>query len=139
MNPNLIFVPVLLHMLLVFFLFIKLGASKSKAIRNGEVDRQQTALNPKAWPDDVIKISNNIGNQFESPVLFYVLSIIFFLTDNVSSIVLSMTGFYVITRYIHAYFHVTSNYVPYRFKAFLLGFLILLVMTIWLLISILSA
>lgn len=137
MNQDMIFVPALLHMLLVFFLFIKLGSAKTKAIKLGQVDREKTALNPKAWPDDVVKISNNIGNQFESPILFYILSILFYLSGNVSNLVIGIMFFYVASRYLHAYFHVTSNFVPHRFKAFLVGFFTLLVMTIWLLLAIL--
>lgn len=139
MNQDLIFIPALLHMLLVYVLFIKLGTAKTKAIKQGQVDRQKTALNPKAWPDDVVKISNNIGNQFESPILFYILTVLFHLSENVSPLVIGLMSFYVASRYLHAYFHITSNFVPYRFKAFLLGFFTLLVMTIWLLILIITA
>lgn len=133
MKPELIFVPMLAHMLLVFALYIKLGVEKTKAVKAGVVDRQQAALNPKAWPEAVVKISNNIANQFETPILFYALSFIVFLSNSVNFVVVAIAGFYVLTRYLHAYFHVTSNYVPYRFKAFLLGLLILLGLTIWLL------
>ena len=124
MNQSLIFIPVLAHMLLVFTLFIKLGIAKSAAVKLGEVNRKDAALNSKAWPDSVVKISNNIGNQFETPVLFYVLAIIFFLTNTLNSAVLVLMCFYTATRYLHSYFHITTNFVPNRFKAFLAGVLI---------------
>jgi len=132
MNQSLIFLPVLAHMLLVFVLYIKLGVAKSAAVQLGQVDRKKAALNTKAWPDDVIKISNNIGNQFETPILFYVLAIIIFLTNNVNVIVFTLMSLYAATRYLHCYFHITLNFVPNRFKAFLIGVLILLGMTVWL-------
>ena len=31
------------------------------------------ALSNEAWPDDLKKVANNMHNQFETPVLFYVL------------------------------------------------------------------
>lgn len=131
MDQSIVFVPVLVHMLLVFFLFILLGIKKSAAVRAGLVDRNKTALNPKAWPDSVVKVSNNIANQFESPVLFYMLAVILYITGSVNEWVVLLTAIYVATRYLHSYFHVTSNYVPLRFKAFLAGMLILLGLTIW--------
>ena len=54
-----------------------------------------------------------------------------FLTNNVNSVVLTLMGIYTATRYLHAYFHVTTNFVPNRFKAFLVGVLILLGLTAW--------
>ena len=108
-----------------------------RGIRDFDVDSayqfaKKAALNTKAWPDDVIKISNNIGNQFETPILFYVLAIIIFLTNNVNVIVFTLMSLYAATRYLHCYFHITLNFVPNRFKAFLIGVLILLGMTVWL-------
>ncbi len=131
MNQNIIFIPVLAHMLLVFSLYIRLGLEKSKAVKIGSVDRDKAALNTKSWPDDVVKVSNSIGNQFETPILFYVLTLIFYLTNSVNGIIVTLMGVYAASRYIHAYIHVTTNFVPNRLKAFLLGVLILLGLTIW--------
>lgn len=138
MNVDLIFVPVLAHMVLIFMLYIYLGVMKSRAVKEGSVDRKQAALNTKAWPEYVVKVSNNLANQFESPILFYTLSIIYFITNNVSGIIIMLMSIYVLSRYIHAYIHVTSNYVPYRFKCFLFGVLILLGLTIGLILKFLG-
>lgn len=132
MNNELIFIPVLAHVILVFMLYIYLGIVKGRAVKEGSVDRQAASLNPKAWPESVVKVSNNIANQFESPIIFYVLSILYYLTNNVDSILLSIMSIYVVSRYLHAYIHVTSNYVPYRLKLFLVGVLTLLALTLWL-------
>ncbi len=131
MEQKLIFIPVLAHMLLVFSLFIRLKTEKTKAMQEGQVDFKKVALNPKAWPDDVVKVSNNIANQFETPVLFYGLSFIYFATNTANSWVLGLMFLYVLSRCLHSYFHITRNYVPYRFKAFLVGMLILIGLTIW--------
>ncbi len=138
MNQQLIFIPVLLQMLLVFAMFIRLGIVKSKAMSAGLADRSKTALDTKAWPENVVKVSNNIANQFETPVLFYILLLVIYLTESVNSAALGLTFAYVISRYIHAYIHVTSNTVPYRLKAFLFGVFILMGLTIWLLIKLIS-
>ena len=132
MNNDLIFLPVLAHVVLIFMLYIYLGIVKSRAVKEGTVDRKKAALDPKAWPESVVKVLNNLGNQFESPVIFYIISIIYYLTNNVDCLLISVMSLYVLTRYMHTYIHVTSNFVPYRFKLFLVGVLILLALTLWL-------
>tara|TARA_R110000850_G_scaffold108830_4_gene221362 strand:- start:233 stop:655 length:423 start_codon:yes stop_codon:yes gene_type:complete len=136
MNVELIFVPVLAHIMLIFMVYIYLGVVKSRAVKEGSVDRKLAALNTKAWPEDVVKVSNNLANQFESPIIFYVLSIIYFITDNVSGVIIVLMSLYVLSRYIHAYIHVTTNYVPNRYKFFLIGVLTLLGLSIWLILRI---
>ena len=138
MNNDLIFLPVLAHVILIFMLYIYLGIVKSRAVKEGSVDRKEAALNTKAWPESVVKVLNNLNNQFETPVIFYIISVFYYLTNNVDSILVSIMSFYVVTRYMHAYVHLTSNYVPYRFKLFLVGALILLVLTLWLVLKLMG-
>ena len=138
MNNDLIFLPVLAHIILIFMVYIYLGRVKTRAIEEGNVDRQNASLNPKAWPEYVVKVSNNLDNQFESPILFYMLSVIYYLTNNVNNILIFIMGIYVLSRYIHAYVHVTSNYVPYRYNFFVIGLLTLLVLTLWLVLKLIG-
>lgn len=138
MNNELIFLPVMAHIFLVFMLYIALGKVKTKAVRAGQVDRQVASLNPKAWPEYVLKVSNNLDNQFASPILFYVLSMIFYATDHINGILISVMGIYVLSRYLHTYVHITSNYVPHRYKLFVAGLLILLVLSIWLTVKLIG-
>ncbi len=138
-DSTLIFVPVLTHMLLVFALFIKLGIAKNKAVRNKQVDRAAAALDKNAWPEEVRKISNNIDNQFQVPMLFYALSFIAYLSGNSGPMVATLLGVYVASRYIHAYIHITSNHVPHRFRAFLIGTLLLLALSIMQLLALFGA
>lgn len=138
MNNDLIFLPVLAHILLIFILYTYLGRVKTRAIKENQVDRKVAALNPKAWPDYVLKVSNNLDNQFASPVLFYMLSVIYYLTAHVNSLLITIMGIYVVTRYLHAYVHVKSNYVPHRYKFFVVGLLILLILTLWLVLKLMG-
>lgn len=138
MNNELIFLPVLAHIFLVFMLYIALGRVKTKAVKAGQVDRQVASLNPKAWPEYVLKVSNNLDNQFASPVLFYVLSMIYYVTNHINGILISIMGLYVLSRYLHTYVHITSNYVPHRYKLFVAGLLILLVLSIWLTVKLIG-
>ncbi len=130
MNFSTILLPVLIQITLTLLVFLILGARKIKAIKAGGVDRQKTALDTSAWPDDVVKVSNNIANQFQTPVLFYVLSLLFYFTQQVTTTVLVLAWVYALSRLLHAYVHIHSNYVPHRFNLFMIGVLCLMAMTV---------
>ena len=131
MDPKQIFLPVLVQILITIAGFMLLGARKAKALKAGSVDISKTALNNDAWPDYVLMVSNNIRNQFQVPVLFYVLCFVFYSINAVTSTVIYLAWAFVITRIIHAYIHMSSNYVPARFRVFTLGFVIMTIMTIF--------
>lgn len=139
MNPNEIFLPVLVQVLITIAGFMLLGVRKAKALRAGSVDPSKTALDNDAWPDYVKMVSNNIRNQFQVPVLFYVLCFVFYSIDSVTSIVLVFAWAFVISRAIHAYIHMSSNYVPARFRVFAIGFIIIIIMTILAAIALVSS
>jgi hypothetical protein len=128
MNQNIIFYPLLIQVILVLLLYILLGIEKSKAVKAGTVDRKNAALHNDAWPDHVLRVSNNIRNQFETPILFFVLSLVFFSLKSVDMTVLVLSCAYVVSRIVHAYIHVTSNYVPKRRGVFMVGCVILIVL-----------
>jgi hypothetical protein len=125
MNQNIIFYPLLIQIILVLVLYILLGIEKSKAVKAGSVDRVKAALHNHVWPDHVLRVSNNIANQFETPILFFVLSLVFFSLKSVNVTVLILCCVYVVSRIVHAYIHVTSNYVPKRRGVFMVGCVIL--------------
>ncbi|MDX2319988.1 MAG: MAPEG family protein [Moritella sp.] len=122
--------PLLGHMLLVLSLYILLIMRKSKAIKAKSVDFKKTALNNKAWPEDVVQVSNNLDNQFESPLVFYALCIITVLVGAVNSFAIALSVAYMVFRYIHAYVHVGTNYIPHRLRAFALSLVAMLLLLI---------
>lgn len=130
MNKNLIFLPVLVQILLTIMIFVWLALVKSKAVKLGQVNQQTRALHPDAWPDYVLKVSNNINNQFETPVLFYILAIMLWALDAVDIYAQVFAWGFIATRIIHAYIHTGSNFVPARRRAFTIGCVFLLLLAI---------
>ena len=130
MNSNYIFWPVLAQIFLTLTMFIVLGVRKVKAVKAGEVYRQQAALNNREWPDEVVKVSNNVANQFEAPVLFYVLCLVLYSINAAGAGAIALAWLFALSRYAHAYVHIGSNYVPMRFRLFMIGCLVLIVMLI---------
>jgi hypothetical protein len=129
MERDLIFLPVAAQVILTLLLFIRLGQVKSRARRLNEVDESRSALHKEAWPDYVLKVTNNIENQFQTPVLFYLLSLMAWALDSVDWLVV-VAWAYLATRLVHAYIHLSDNVVIWRRKVFSLGVLLLMLMTV---------
>lgn len=135
MNIKLIFWPMFVQLFMSLFLYIPLVRSKIAAVKNKQVDRKAAALNSMAWPEAVQKIDNNLRNQFQSPMLFYVLCITIYVTQQTSVTLLCLAWAYVISRIGHMLVHTRSNYVPWRMRIFAVGISLLLVMAIMVLVG----
>lgn len=129
MNADLILWPVVIQVLLTLGMYVLLGNRKAAAVKAGQVDRKQAALDNKAWPEPIVLVSNNIANQFELPVLFYTLCLLLHSSDQVGGMALVLAWVFVLSRLAHAYVHVTSNYVPHRLGLFMVGVVSVLLMT----------
>src|SRR5262245_62516596 len=105
MKQDLIFVPVLLQVLITLYAYVRLGSEKSKALSAGLVDQDRRALHEDAWPDSVIKINNNIRNQFELPVLFYVLVTVIWALNAAGTIAQAAAWLFALSRVAHLVVH----------------------------------
>jgi len=128
MNESAILYPMLAHIALVLGLYVLLGLRKSVAIKSRTVNLREASLNKLAWPPSVLKMSNNITNQFESPILFHLLCLMAYLIGAVNILAVSLAWLYVVLRYIHSYIHTGSNFVPYRLRVFALSLVTILAM-----------
>lgn len=126
MDQHLILWPLLAQILLTLLMYFKLAVVKKREIDAGNVDLKKTALDQSAWPKSVIKINNNLRNQFETPILFYILCILLWALAGVGVATLVVASLYVLARYAHAFIHTTSNTVPYRFSMFMVSMVMLL-------------
>ena len=125
---NVILLPVLVQVILTIFVYGTLALAKAKAMKGGLVDLDRRALHDDAWPESVMKINNNIRNQFEVPVLFYVLTILLWQLNQTGVLAQSLAWLFVTSRLVHAYIHTGSNYVPARRKVFMFGCVVVVAM-----------
>ena len=130
MYRNLIFWPVLVMVLLTLLVYVRLIKVKVREMKAGRVDMARRGLHEDAWGEAVLQINNNIRNQFELPVLFYVLAIAFWALDGVNLLVLGAAWLFVLSRIAHAWVHLTSNYIPNRRRLFTVGWWILAAMVL---------
>ena len=121
MSSALLLWPLTVQVLLTVALFIRLGIVKGRAQRAGLVDLEVTALDNDAWPEDVRKVANNIRNQFQVPVLFYVVTFALIELGSVGLPAVVLAWLFVVSRIAHAYVHIGSNVVPIRRRIFSFG------------------
>lgn len=130
MSIQMILLPVFVQVALTFVLLFTMAGRRWAAVQSGQVKTRDIALGQQAWPEAPTKAANCFGNQFQAPVLFYVLVVLAIFTKQADLLFVAMSWIFVVTRLIHAYIHVGSNYVPYRFYAYAAGVTILLLMWI---------
>ena len=133
-NRDLIFFPALFLVLMTLLLYVRLIKVKIRAVKAGEVDQARRPLHEDAWPDSVLQVNNSIRNQFELPVLFYVVCVVLWELEAVSALALGAAWLFVLSRIVHAWIHLTSNVVKHRRRAYTVGWwllLFLVLLTIW--------
>ena len=122
MENTIILYPAFLMMLLTFYLYgksyiINLKEVKKKTLRYGYFKAYQGES-----PEHVEVLRQTLKNQFELPILFYFLISISLILNNVSKPDLAFAWIFVISRYVHCYIRLSSNYVPLRAKIFQIGY-----------------
>ncbi len=133
MTRDWIFVPVIVQVLMTLLVYVRLINVKVREMRAGKVDMERRGLHEDAWPDSVLQINNNIRNQFELPVLFYVMCVVLWQLDAVGALALAIATAFVLSRIVHALIHLRSNYIPNRRRAFTVGWWTLAAMALLLL------
>ncbi|WP_353571212.1 MAPEG family protein [Candidatus Albibeggiatoa sp. nov. BB20] len=129
MEQNLILLPIFALVALTFGIGIWLGKLRFAAVKQGDLNPKYYELNQgdKA-PDYLTKVSHNYDNLLALPILFYVIAILLFVTEQVEIVQIILAWVFVASRYIHSYIHTTHNNVRSRMKAFLFGVVILISM-----------
>lgn len=128
MNKNLILLPILLQVFTTLLAYSLLRIRKNQASASGQVDEARKALHDDAWPDRVLQINNNIRNQFELPVLFYVLALMLWALNAVSAWALGLAWVFSLSRIVHLAIHAGPNRVPPRRAVFTLGLVVVVLL-----------
>ena len=121
MSLHAILLPVFVQVALVFVLLFVMGGRRYAAVKAGGVRREDVILGQRAWPAPAQQASNAFANQFELPVLFLALVPLAIITRTADSAFVIMSWIFVVSRIVHAAVYVTTNHVPHRFGAYLVG------------------
>ncbi|NGN44386.1 hypothetical protein G6N74_25260 [Mesorhizobium sp. CGMCC 1.15528] len=130
MNPTAIFWPVIAHVVLVYIVYAVVGKRRYNAVQSGEAKTSQFRGRTDE-PSSSATASNNLMNQFELPILFHVVCLALFVTSGVAYVPVVLAWLFAISRYVHAWVHLTGNRIRYRQPAFSVGFFALAALWIW--------
>lgn len=130
MNQTTIFWPMLAHVLLIYIVYGVLGRRRYGAVKSGEAKVGQYKTRTTE-PASSVTVASNLINQFELPVLFYVLCLTLHMTNGVNYLTLALMWIFVASRYFHAWVHLTSNNLLLRSRSFFVGAVIILLGWIW--------
>ena len=123
--------PVIAHVALIFVHYFLLSSRRMGAVKSGRARPEQFREN-RDEPAESVTVKNAIANQFELPVLFYVVSVFLYLVDADNPVTVAGGWLFVALRYAHAYVHVTSNRLRYRRPLFIAGLAVVGLLWIWL-------
>jgi len=126
-----ILLPVTALVILTLGIGCRLLYVRIMAVRRGDISAAFYKLNRGGrLPDHVARVSQNVDNLLELPVLFYVAALLIYITQSVDVFYTAMAWLYVVLRVVHSGIHTTYNNVLHRAWAFLGGFVVLVI--IWL-------
>jgi hypothetical protein len=132
-----VLLPVFVLVGLTFALLLWMVGARRNALVGGETKIRDIALGQPNWPNRATQIGNCYKNQFELPLLFYILIALAMPLRHADLFIVLMSWVFVVTRFAHAGIFVTSNDLGQRSTVWLAGVLVLLVMWIYFALKIL--
>jgi hypothetical protein len=131
MSVQMVLLPVFVLVGLTFALLLGMASARTRALSSREISFKDIALGQQNWPQRATQIGNCFKNQFELPVLFYVLIALALPLRRADLFIVLMSWVFVVTRFAHAGIFVTSNNVGRRSLAWFAGVLVLFAMWIY--------
>lgn len=134
-----VLLPLFVEVVLTFVLMVGMMYNRTTSLGRGETRLDQIALREPNWPPRAQQFAYAFGNQFELPVLFYVLTILVIVTRKADLLFVVLAWLFVLFRILQAWVHVTNNNVRYRGAFYGVGAVVLMVMWAIFIVRILSA
>jgi hypothetical protein len=137
MSVEMILLPLFVEVILTFALLFWLAPLRARDFRSG-LREEDIALRQPNWSKPALQVQYSFSNQFELPVLFYVLTILAYVTHHAGTLFVVLAWVFVIFRLLQAYVHVTNNKVRLRGAFFIVSALALAIMWIVFIFQILT-
>ena len=119
--------PLLAHVGLVFALYAWLTVARMRAVDRGEVEQACFVLG-REEPLEVARITRNLANQFELPVLFYAVVVLLVALDRVTAVDVAAAWIFVAGRVAHTLVQTLTDNVLLRGRVFMINFLAVVVL-----------
>jgi hypothetical protein len=109
-----ILLPLFVEVILTFLLLFALMPLRARDFKSGIATYDNIGLREPNWSKPSLQVAYSFSNQFELPVLFYVLTIMAYITHLAGLVFVILAWVFVAFRVLQAAIHVTSNNVRYR-------------------------
>ena len=137
MSVQMVLLPVFVLVGLTFALLLWMAGARRQALVSGQTKIRDIALRQPNWPERATQIGNCYSNQFEIPVLFYILIAIALPLRHADLVIVLLSWVFVVTRFVHAGIFVSSNDLGQRSMAWFAGVLVLFAMWLYFALKIL--
>ena len=131
MSSQMVLLPVFVLVGLTFALLLWMAVERGRSLKAGEAKFKDIALGQPNWPVRATQIGNCFSNQFELPLLFYILIALALPLRHADLVIVLLSWVFVITRLAHAGIFLTSNDVQQRSLAWFAGVIVLIVMWLY--------
>jgi hypothetical protein len=139
MSIQFVLLPLFVEVLLTFGVMFGMMYFRTSTLQRGETRFADIALREPNWPVRATQFAYSFANQFELPVLFYVLTILAIVTRHADLLFVTLAWIFVVMRALQATVHVTSNNVRIRGGFYGVGAIILVIMWVIYIVRILLA
>src|ERR1700680_1995257 len=138
MSVQAILLPLFVEVILTFLLLFWLAPLRASDFSAGVSRPDNVALREPNWSKRSLQVAYSYSNQFELPVLFYVLTILEYVTHLAGVVFVVLAWVFVLLRVLHAGVHVTSNVVRLRGALYGGGGLVLAIMWVIYIVEVLT-
>ena len=126
-----IFWPMIVQALLTMAVYFVMFSRRKAAVRTGEAKLGDFSV--PVEPAGSSTAARNLVNQYELPVLFYVVCLSLYVTNGAHWLAVIIAWVFAISRILHAVVHLGSNELRLRMLAFAIGFIAVLLL--WLILA----
>ena len=119
--------PMLAQILWTFGLYVWLTIARTAAVKRGDVEYGSFILG-RDEPLEVARITRNVANQFELPVVFYAVVVLLVALGKVTAIDVVAGWAFVGGRIVHTLVQTLTDNVPLRGRVFVINFLAVVVL-----------
>ncbi len=138
MSYQMILAPVFVQVLLTLIVLFTLAGRRYGAVKGKQLTGP-VGLREANWPPRARQAEFNYQNQFELPVLFYLLAVLSIITRHADLFFVLMAWVFVALRVIHAIVHLTNNKLAFRGGFFIASAIVLTVMWVVFIVRIMAA
>ena len=127
MSQEIIIWPMIALAITTIVIYVPMVKARFRSVASGEIKAHVYKHNV-GEPDESLRFSNALRNQYETPTMFYAVCLAAYVTGNAAGAMAWLAIAYAVAKILHVLVHVTTNRLRHRFRIFGLSILILLIM-----------